>query len=714
MIKTCRLFIAFILILSYAKLAANTSDSLRNVLAQQRNADRLPTLVRLCPHEFKGLIANDLAQIYAQEIFKWATQLKDTTALIKGCLCVVVNQENDAVETPQYLARAQGLATRQPELMTDILFRWANYYADLGKSDSTKLFINQAVRLAEKHQLRSKQAFLLSILAKMKSGKGDSRAADSLGQLAFKLCQNRQDSADVLSNWGGVQKDLGKPEEAAKAFLTAYQMSLQNENYVLAAFVLNQYATILRDEGKAEQAIKYLEEVVRLSKQIPYNTTLASAYNSLGVLFQKNKNYDQALTYYELAMSLKKSMGRPKKILTTARNMAELYWNTQKYAVCLAFCQTYIPLSIDLKNAEIHSNLAFLAAMSATKLGQKSTARQYLEMGETRMKDMKTREEMPEVYQLAAQTHALMGNFEKAYQYQILFKNLQDSVSSVEKSRAITELETRYETQKQAQQIAVLAKDNALKRTEQYALFGGLASLILLAFGLGFNIRTRKRSNEVLAKTNGELTKKNHEVQTLLREIHHRVKNNLQIISSLLRLQARRVSDENALEALKTGQARVRSMSLLHQRLYQGEELKNIPMRPYFSDLTESLLAVYQNDDNPIELQLNVADIALDVDTAVPLGLIANELITNALKYAFADKEGGKIQLTLAQEPTGFRFSVTDNGIGIPLSINGKPVTKRTSFGLELVESLTEKLKGTLIFSNKNGAKAELSVPLTP
>jgi two-component system, sensor histidine kinase PdtaS len=606
------------------------------------------------------------------------------------------------------LARAQALATHRPELMTDILFRWANFYADLGKSDSTKWYINQGIRLAEKHHLKSKQAFLLSILAKMESGKGKGRVADSLSQLAFGLCQNRRDSADVLSNFGGVQKDLGKPEEAAKSFLTAYKMSLQNENYVLAAFVLNQYATILRDEGQSEQAIKYLEEVVRLSKQIHYNTTLASAYNSLGVLFQKNKNYDQALTYYELAMSLKKSMGRPKKILITARNMAELYWNTQKYAPCLAFCQSYIPLSIELKNAEIQSDLAFLAAMSATKTGQKKLAQQYVNMGETAMKNMKTREEMPEVYQFAAQTHALMGHFEQAYAYQIQFKTLQDSITSVEKSRTISELETRYETNKKAQQIAVLAKDNELKRTQQYALFGGLASLILLALGLGFNIRSRKRSNDILAKTNGELTQKNHEIQTLLREIHHRVKNNLQIISSLLRLQARRVSDENALDALQTGQARVRSMSLLHQRLYQGEALKNVPMRPYFSDLTESLLAVYQNDDNPIDLQMNIDDIALDVDTAVPLGLIANELITNALKYAFVDKKEGKIELTLRQEATGFRFLVTDNGIGIPLSINGKPVTKRTSFGLELVESLAQKLKGTLLFSNENGGKVEL------
>jgi two-component sensor histidine kinase len=120
---------------------------------------------------------------------------------------------------------------------------------------------------------------------------------------------------------------------------------------------------------------------------------------------------------------------------------------------------------------------------------------------------------------------------------------------------------------------------------------------------------------------------------------------------------------------------------------------------------------VYLDDDDRLTLTTQFDELGLDIDTAVPLGLIANELITNALKYAFPDGRAGKIELRLVKEATCFRLFVADNGIGIPLSTEGKPVKKRSSFGLELVDSLVEKLNGQLIFTNQNGTKTELIVP---
>ena len=694
---------------------ANNPDSLRKVLAQQQAAARLPTLVRLCESEYKSVISNEEARLFAQEIFKWATASRDSAAQIKGCLCIVTNQDNSSgtSDSPFWLEKAGNLAKNQPELMADVLFRWTNYYAELGKSDSARLFIHRAIDLCEKHQLRSKQSFLMAVAAKMYSNGKKTTTADSLLKLAFRLCQNAKDSAVVFSNLGSVQKDFGHPEEAAKAFLKAYQLSIQQNNWIVAAFNLNQYATILRDEGKHDQAIRYLEEVIELSKRAQYAATLASAYNSLGVLYQKSKEYEKSLEYYRLALSLKKEMGRPKKILNTIRNMAELYIFVGQNDASLALCRQYLPLSKEIKYVQIETQLTFLAAMAAAKMGKKIEAQQYVSEGEKALLNMKIVEELPETYQLAAQTYSTMGNFKQAYQYQILFQNARDSISNAEKSRTITEMETRYATQKKEQQIAVLAKDNQLKQTQQYASIGGLFLLTILAVLLWRNNLNRQRHNAVLAQTNGELTQKNNEVQTLLREIHHRVKNNLQIISSLLRLQARRVVDEGAIEALRTGQSRVRSMAMLHERLYQGDTLKSIPMRSYLSDLVQSLFDAYRTDEDRITLTTDFDDVTLDIDTAVPIGLIANELITNTLKYAFPDDRQGEIHLKLIRETTHFKFLISDNGIGIPLSIDGKPVTKRTSFGLELVESLTKKLNGTLIFANDNGTKIELTVPLT-
>nr|MBP6827716.1 sensor histidine kinase [Saprospiraceae bacterium] len=231
------------------------------------------------------------------------------------------------------------------------------------------------------------------------------------------------------------------------------------------------------------------------------------------------------------------------------------------------------------------------------------------------------------------------------------------------------------------------------------------------AYFLWQNAASRKRLNTALEKTNSELTRKNTEVQTLLREIHHRVKNNLQIISSLLRMQARRTSDENTLEALRTGQARIRSMALLHQRLYQGEQLKDIPMSPYLTELSQSLLDAYRVDEDRIRFRTEIEPIDLDVDTAIPLGLIANELMTNALKYAFPEDRSGEILLSLKKTDHGFALQVSDNGIGMKLS-EGKPAAGRNTYGLELVESLAQKLNGQLVFSNGKGTRTTLTAPI--
>ena len=161
---------------------------------------------------------------------------------------------------------------------------------------------------------------------------------------------------------------------------------------------------------------------------------------------------------------------------------------------------------------------------------------------------------------------------------------------------------------------------------------------------------------------------------------------------------------------MRTGQARVRSMALLHQRLYQGEQLKDIPMPAYLSELSESLLDAYGLDEDRIRFQTDFDDIALDVDVAVPFGLIANELITNSLKYAFPNEREGVIRLVFKRHTEGVCLEVSDNGIGVNLS-NGKPVVNSTSFGLELVESLAQKLNGHLVFSNGQGTKTALIVP---
>jgi len=700
-------------------LQAGNPDSLRQALTQQQGMARLPVLLQLCDLDLRTLLPNAESLAYAEELVQIAAAKRDTTAWIEGCLCAAAKQDRTAgkTTTETWLAKAEQLAKRRPGAMAKILFWKGNFILETGMVDSALLVFQRGIQLCVKHRLPSNdQIKLIGTTAKLYSRQNEARLADSLGLSALQLCTNPADSAEALRYWAGIQEDLGRPDEAIGAYLRAYQIEKHSGSIVAAAYNLRQAASILRNQGQYEQAIRYFKESIALSQRIGYSLGLASAWHSLGNLYKETGKYNEALHYYKLALSLKKDLGRPKKILTTIRDMASLYFLTNQYDSCMALCTNYLPISKELKLYESESHLAFLATMSAAKMGKEKLARTYLSYGEAAVLLISTPEERPTILKLAAQSHALLGQYENAYRYQVQSQNAQDSIFNAEKSRIVSEMETRFDTERKEKQIADLAEQNELNqarivvaRTRQLGLLIGLGLFVALAFVLYRNAVARKRHNATLEKTNAELTRKNYEVQTLLREIHHRVKNNLQIISSLLKLQARKISDESTLEALRTGQARVRSMALLHQRLYQGDELKEIPMQPYLADLTQSLMDAYQVDENRIQLRTDLDDLSLDVDAAVPIGLIVNELITNSLKYAFPDERSGEIRLTLKQKGDDLHLQVSDNGIGMKL-VSGQPVTQKSSFGLELVASLTQKLNGQLSFVNGIGSRTDLVV----
>lgn len=701
--------------------AAAEPDSLRMELGRHIGAARLPYLAQLCGTKWRALLTPDESRTFAAEILHLAPATRDSAAWVTGCLCAANNEikASDLEKGKKWLEKAQILAAHSPARQIEVYSQWADFYTETGKLDSAIGYLFHAVDLCRTANLNSLKVSLWAMAAKANSSLGRVTTADSLCRLAFSICETTRDSASVLRRFGGIQKDLGRPDAAFRAFLRAYELEKNLGDDMMAAFNLHQTATILRDQGRFDQAIAQFEEVVRLSEKLHYSTMLARTHNSLGSLYFLKKNYEKALENYRRALALKQESGSPKKILNTISNMAELFALTERFDSCLALCETHLPMAKRIKYAQIETNLAFLGAFSAAKLGQNRKARDFLALGELAIKKVNVREELPSVFQFAAQSHALLGNFESAFRYQNLFQNAQDSIFNVEKSRIVAEVETRFETEKKEQQIAALGQENELKtariaadRLRQLALLGFLALAAALVIALFRSAKIRQKHNAALAETNRALNQKNKEVQTLLREIHHRVKNNLQIVSSLLSLQARRIDDPGALDALRTSQARVRSMGLLHQRLYQGEQLKNIPMRPYLTDLAASLFDAYgfDEDNERVQLKTDLADLAFDVDVAVPIGLIANELLTNALKHAFPDDKAGEIGLFLYKiGDNGFRLEVHDNGIGMPF-LDGKPATAPTSFGFELVESLAQKMGGRLQYFTEKGACAILEV----
>lgn len=182
----------------------------------------------------------------------------------------------------------------------------------------------------------------------------------------------------------------------------------------------------------------------------------------------------------------------------------------------------------------------------------------------------------------------------------------------------------------------------------------------------------------------------------LLKEVHHRVKNNLQTVSSLLSIQSRGVDDENTKKLLKNSQRRVLAMAMIHEMLYKKDEhLEHVPLAPYLQELSESLIAS-SNAKNTldIDLELDIPDINLKVDTIISLGLIVNEIITNSIKYAFTPEEKAVIYLKLEQnDQYSYQLAIGDNGVGFSKEKSDKP---SNSMGLKLIDSLARQIKGEI------------------
>lgn len=194
-----------------------------------------------------------------------------------------------------------------------------------------------------------------------------------------------------------------------------------------------------------------------------------------------------------------------------------------------------------------------------------------------------------------------------------------------------------------------------------------------------------------------------HEKEFLLKEIHHRVKNNLQIISSLIHLQSKKITDEQTLTILKESQNRVKSMALIHEKLYQSSDFTQIDFADYIRSLAGHLFRTYQVNSNDISYEIFAEDVSLTIDLAIPCGVIINELVSNTLKHAFPGDMGGKITISLREaSPNTLQLEITDTGVGFPKDIDFR---KTDSLGLQLVNNLVEQLHGDIQLDSQAGSK---------
>ncbi|KAF2515121.1 tetratricopeptide repeat-containing sensor histidine kinase [Flavobacterium foetidum] len=324
---------------------------------------------------------------------------------------------------------------------------------------------------------------------------------------------------------------------------------------------------------------------------------------------------------------------------------------------------------------------------------------------------------------------SIKGNYKGALRHFQNYKIISDSTIKNTKRKEIEELKIDYETKNKEQKIKLLNQESNLKevalRKSKMLNSVSIWSLVLLLITIGLlynRYRLKQRNHAKLEIKEKEINQKNinlkhllDEKEWLLKEIHHRVKNNLQTVISLLNSQSAYLDNDMALSAIKNSQHRIHSMSLIHQKLYNSENISTINMPNYIRELAEYLRESFSLGQR-IRFEIKVDPIELDVAQAVPLGLILNEAITNSIKYAFPDDRTGMIYITLeAKGEKQYELTISDNGTGFNLNGSDK---KANSFGMSLIRGLSDDIEGKLTIENNNGTVLKIEFaqefPLNP
>jgi len=452
--------------------------------------------------------------------------------------------------------------------------------------------------------------------------------------------------------------------------------------------VNNILISLMIKEGRKKEALEFLLKLIKKRppttdwEKLTVATTLAECYSLLG-------KDDLAEKYYQQAVILAERESRKYDGLMANRRMADFYFSRKRY----------VPAGIYL-----HKVLAIQRG-----IGEVDTIRN--------------------TYLKLFKTDSATGNYLSAISNYQRYKSLTDSIFTVAKAKQIAELQLQYEKDQKVQQLENKGK---LQQTElQHAgtvrnfIIAG-AGLLFLSLAMGYRrYRQKQHSNRLLQEQQKEINLINQNLELtvgekdsllkekddlliekdwLLKEVNHRVKNNLHMIISLLESQAMYLEND-ALKAMETSKHRIFSMSLIHQKLYQSDDVRTIDMAIYLPELVNYLRDSF-DAGKYIHFSLEVDPVQLSVSQAIPLALVLNEAITNSVKYAFPDNRLGEISIKMRQTGENIELIIRDNGVGM---VKATEDTDIDSLGLKLMRGLIEEINGQIQFKNNNGTIITIS-----
>jgi len=523
----------------------------------------------------------------------------------------------------------------------------------------------------------------------------------------YKELNDQKGMSSASNNIGLLYDSQGMYADALKFYYVSLRINERMNDKAAISYSYNNIGGVNDLLGNYEEALSFYFKSLKLKEELKNPAGVANTNNNIGEVYKRSGNYDEAMRYYMKSLQQKKELNNKHGMANTLNNIGDVYLLKKDHRKALEYYNQSLQLFNETGDkagrATVNNNIGVLYF----KLSQYEPAAESLRKGLSLAIEVGLAPEQSRAYMTLAEISEASGNYRQANEYIKLNTAVKDSLLNDKNNRMMSEMQAKYESDQNKKEIALLTKEKDLQQLEIYSsrilvisVSIGFILLLILVIVVIRGYKQKQKANQLLVAQNTSITRQKEEKELLLKEIHHRVKNNLQIINSLLRLQSFQVEDKKVLALFEECQHRILSMAIIHEKLYKSKDLANIHVDDYIQTLAEGLIRSYRTNKD-VELRVECTVETIGIDTLMPLGLILNELISNSLKYAFTGRNNGKIIIRLYKKGSDqLEMLVTDNGVGLPADFSWE---NSNTLGIELIKTLVEQINGSIAITNIQG-----------
>lgn len=586
------------------------------------------------------------------------------------------------------------------------------------KYDEALLTINKSLEIAGEFNDSLQMAKCLNNIGLIYISKGDPVKSIFYYEQSLKilrLLRSDDNVATSLLNLGIAYKEQAIYDKSLRYLLEAVEYFENIKEVKKQSAAYNAIGNIFRVEKNYGEALNYLNKALKLRKDIGFVEGIAGSLNSIGVVFKETKKYDSALIYFEQSLQKALISSPPSEhYANTLSYVAEIYKEKGNYKLAKDYYDSAFSIrkGIDSKKGMAYSMLELGSLYFTTKEFSKSET--YLNQSIDFAQSIEASDVLLKCYGILRKLYRSIGKYQKALEYDDLYITLNEHLLGEEKFKSLAQMQIKYETEKKQDEIEnlnrekkirealLLAKELQLESKRIYNRNLVIAVIALIVFAILVVIVLRQR-NRVLKQQELVLMQQNEfaaKLDAVMREVHHRVKNNFQVLLALFDLQLNHINDPAAREFIKSNSNRITSMMLIHSDLYINKEITSVKIASHIQSLVDNLITAYELNKQNIKIDYDIDEkINLSFDNAISVGLLVNELVTNSFKYAFGENNSAPHLVIEFNKTTSHVLIIKDN------CPNSDKIDFKKSFGLKVVKTQVNHLKGTMDRNTEHGVE---------